>query len=690
MNRPDKKMVNLNVLVVEDDKDTREILRFILGQESARVMVAGTVPEAIEAYQSSPVDVLIADLGMPGANGYALIALIRAYDKQMGRRTPAIALTAFTSPADRETALAAGFQVYMSKPFDPANLIETIAGLMGAPPRSVATTIKERHAEIMRRWFDEAHRAASARGLPAPAFHNLMPKFLSALALNRARFGRLSIRQQNLLERHLSVRIRQGFDLAEIIEEIEILGRVVAEMWESRPPDQRPDAEDIQRFFGALNAASTLVAEMFRKHMLEDEQTEKRYARLLQQIASEALGRDAQRFRSRLVDVVRLIMEAMRADAAALLLLEPGGNALATAASVGVAEGVVERYPTPLDPATFVGHVAAHEEPTAVSDPLTAAVEIDEALKRKGVRSLLGVRIPALHGLKGVLYVGMSANQPFSARDLQSIETLAERLELHLDNATLYASLEEKSRDLEEKVHALTVERAMRERYASILSHDLLGPLNVARMASALLMSDPQKQSGLASKINISLDRAERMIRDLLDASRIRANERLSLHLDECVLANVARGVIEELAALHEERFVLRIEEDIHGIWDAEQLRRAIWNLATNAVKYGDPDRPVTIRGRRDLDQVEVSVHNYGAEIGAEAQARLFDPFSRATPAQTGGKPGWGLGLTIVRGCAEAHGGSVSLQSNPAEGTTFFLRLPLDSRPYQPEQEAAA
>src|SRR5690242_15328283 len=218
---------------------------------------------------------------MPGANGYALIALIRAHDKQLGRSTPAIALTAYTSPADQETALAAGFQRYMSKPFDPARIIEMILNLLEQPQGNVATSIKKHHDEIIRLWNNEARQSASARGLPAPAFDNLMSEFLSVLG-SGGELGRLSGRQRDLIERHVSARIRQGFDLAEIIEEIAILGRVVSQMWETDRAEQRPHREDIQRFFGELNAASTIVADVFREHMLEDEQTEKRYARLLQ------------------------------------------------------------------------------------------------------------------------------------------------------------------------------------------------------------------------------------------------------------------------------------------------------------------------------------------------------------------------------------------------------------------------
>jgi CheY-like chemotaxis protein len=78
-------------------------------------------------------DVVIADIAMPDYNGYALIAQIREEDERAGRTTPAIALTAFTSAADHERALSAGFQEYMAKPFDPGELIATVSKLLHTP-----------------------------------------------------------------------------------------------------------------------------------------------------------------------------------------------------------------------------------------------------------------------------------------------------------------------------------------------------------------------------------------------------------------------------------------------------------------------------------------------------------------------------------------------------------------------------
>jgi signal transduction histidine kinase/CheY-like chemotaxis protein len=683
------------ILIVDDDEDTCEMLRFILQQAGGHVITAGSVAEAFESYKSASPVVVVADIGMPEYDGYALISLIRAHDKKLGRTTPVIALTAYTSPADKETALAAGFQKYISKPFDPGEIIEEIRRSSSietrsqsgkASPANIAIIIREHHDEIIRLWTEESRRSASARGLTRPQFENLMPVFLSELAATDTEFGHLSGRQRDLIENHLSTRLRQGFDLAEIIDEIAILGHVVARMWETSPIEQRPDALDIQRFFGELSSASTLVADMFREHMAKDEQTEKRYTRLLQLVASEALGIGEQPLQDRLKDVLELVMEAMDAQVAVLLLFDSEARTLLTAASAGVANGVLEQYASTLDPSSFAGQVATHEEPTAVLDVVTTELQVNDALKQNGIHSLLGVRLPPRHKLMGVLYIGLSNTRAFLPNEVRRIETLADQLTLHLDNAKLYA-------DLQDKINALTLERGLRERFMSVLVHDLRGPLTVAKMGSTMLIHKPElldERRELAAKIDTNIDRAERMIRDLLDTNRIRANERLPLNLAECDLAAIARLVIGELSSIYGERFILKQEDGVRGIWDAEELRRALWNLTINAVKYGAPDKPITITVKASISEAQMSVHNYGSVIAPEDQSHIFDSFTRTQGAQAKGKIGWGLGLTLVRGCTEAHGGRVTVESSAALGTTFTIHLPQDARSYQAGFEPAA
>ncbi len=123
------------VLVVEDDADTRELLKVLLESQAAEVTAVSSVQEALACYDQSPPRVIVADIGMPEYNGYTLIGRVRARDRERGKSiVPAIALTAFTTAIDRDTVLSAGFQVHMPKPFEPARLISVIAELAAKYP----------------------------------------------------------------------------------------------------------------------------------------------------------------------------------------------------------------------------------------------------------------------------------------------------------------------------------------------------------------------------------------------------------------------------------------------------------------------------------------------------------------------------------------------------------------------------
>jgi CheY-like chemotaxis protein len=113
----------LRILVVEDDADTREAIAFLLVGAGAVVETAANVPDAFHAARTRPPDVLVCDIGLPGEDGYALVRRLRAE----GRTTPAVALTAFARVADRERALAAGFQGHLAKPVEPGKLFRTLA-----------------------------------------------------------------------------------------------------------------------------------------------------------------------------------------------------------------------------------------------------------------------------------------------------------------------------------------------------------------------------------------------------------------------------------------------------------------------------------------------------------------------------------------------------------------------------------
>jgi CheY-like chemotaxis protein len=121
----------LRVLLVDDEPDARDALGGILQLHGAVVHAAGSAADAIARLQHEAYDVLLADIGMPGADGYDLIRYVRALEDESSHM-PAAAVTAFASDADRRRALDAGFQVHLSKPVDPAALVATVA-VLGRP-----------------------------------------------------------------------------------------------------------------------------------------------------------------------------------------------------------------------------------------------------------------------------------------------------------------------------------------------------------------------------------------------------------------------------------------------------------------------------------------------------------------------------------------------------------------------------
>ena len=232
----------------------------------------------------------------------------------------------------------------------------------------------------------------------------------------------------------------------------------------------------------------------------------------------------------------------------------------------------------------------------------------------------------------------------------------------------------------QELIARLEQERALREQFVSALTHDLRTPLSAARMSAQLVgrtPGDPDRVQNHSARVISNIDRADKMIRDLLDANSIRAGEPLPLHRVHCELRARFQETLDELATVHGDRFDLVASRPVEGSWDAASLQRALENLCHNAVKYGSPHARIGVYLGVAGGEVEIAVHNEGEPIDPEDQQRLFRTFQRTASARSSRSGGWGIGLTLVKGVAEAHGGSVAVQSAHGAGTTFTLRIPL-------------
>jgi hypothetical protein len=133
MSKPDVsrqlELTGVKVLVVEDDADARDLLVLILQTYGAESLAVDSAIRALEELDHWKPDVLVSDIGLPEHDGYELIRRIRRLPAEHGGRTPAAALTAFTSSEDRLRALASGYQLHIAKPFEPAMLVAAVASL---------------------------------------------------------------------------------------------------------------------------------------------------------------------------------------------------------------------------------------------------------------------------------------------------------------------------------------------------------------------------------------------------------------------------------------------------------------------------------------------------------------------------------------------------------------------------------
>jgi sigma-B regulation protein RsbU (phosphoserine phosphatase) len=227
-------------------------------------------------------------------------------------------------------------------------------------------------------------------------------------------------------------------------------------------------------------------------------------------------------------------------------------------------------------------------------------------------------------------------------------------------------------------LEAQAKERALAaEQMIGIVSHDLRNPLSSIGLGTQLLAESPLDgdQRRTLERIARATKRANTLIADLLDFTQARLGKGLSVSLGSIDLHESIAHAVEELTPIYKHR---RLEHVARGAGacrgDANRLAQLVGNLVTNAMTYGDPSLPVTVTSASEDDGCTLTVHNHGAPIPPEVQARIFEPMTRASQANAGRSVG--LGLFIVREIAQAHGGTVTVESSESAGTTFCATFP--------------
>lgn len=267
------------------------------------------------------------------------------------------------------------------------------------------------------------------------------------------------------------------------------------------------------------------------------------------------------------------------------------------------------------------------------------------------------------------------------------VADITERVQARYKLEQLNQDLE---RRVEERTEALQNAILSKDKYLAAASHDLLQPLNAARlMISALQDSQlPEQETRMVHQVHRALEGAEELLADLLDISKL-DQQAMTPDLVYTDLENLLRGLGEEFEAVAANAgldFRLRLKPALVRT-DPRMLTRIVRNLLSNAFRY-TTSGGVVLGIRRAGDKLRVEVWDTGVGIAEDKLEEIFTEFHQLLPQGTGGRQGVGLGLAIVERMVRILGYQVDVSSRPGRGSRFVVTLPLER--VQPALRGAA
>lgn len=243
--------------------------------------------------------------------------------------------------------------------------------------------------------------------------------------------------------------------------------------------------------------------------------------------------------------------------------------------------------------------------------------------------------------------------------------------------------------------HELSDTVRAKDESLAMLAHELRNPLSALQTASRLLDSD--KATAMSIKlagdvVGRQVAQMARLLDDLLDVTRIRLH-RLELRREQCDMAPIVRSAIEATQPLMDAKsHTLRVEvpeQKIEIVADPARLSQVISNLLANSARYTEPAGRIELRLWQDGPEVTIEVRDNGIGIPPESLNAVFGMFAQLPAARPRAKAGLGIGLALVRGIVELHGGTVqAFSEGENRGSVFTVRLPTTA-PGSPQTAAS-
>jgi len=387
-----------------------------------------------------------------------------------------------------------------------------------------------------------------------------------------------------------------------------------------------------------------------------------------------------------------------------VIILDSGGTILYTSeaprASLTGAQLVrlaeVARDPVPrghfgvIDLGPPVGQIRYYVRPIANAGPSVASILAGAPTIGVGAPRLL---VGILTSAPIILIASIIVGYVIAGRNIKPVDTIIDEIEAITDGRSLHRRVVD-MKETEELARLSTTLNAMLvrlernfvslRRFTADASHELKTPLTVLRAGVERAITHPATPPVVMEVLEetlVEVNRMSEIVDSLLTLARVDEG-RAPLHLEPTDLRDLL-GEIAETASILGEHASVEVsvgipESPLVLPLDRARVRQLLLNLLTNATKYTRKGGSVAITCAAEADSVVVKVVDTGVGIAAGDLPHVFDRFWRADAARsrTGQRPGTGLGLAICQWIAEAHGGSIEVQSRRGEGTTFTVSLP--------------
>jgi signal transduction histidine kinase len=295
------------------------------------------------------------------------------------------------------------------------------------------------------------------------------------------------------------------------------------------------------------------------------------------------------------------------------------------------------------------------------------------------------IRNAEIKGAKGIVDI-------LSTQLAQALENINLFEQLYQAQKDLQYKIKERTKDLEKALEKVKKASNLKTEFVSAVSHEFRTPLTSIKGYASLLIQNkfgklPEPIKIRLERINQQADNLVGMINDLLDISRIESG-RLRINVEEIDITGLIKSVNDYLFPQLEKKNIqlsTSLDPELKIKADEQLIQRALINILSNAVKFTQEGKKITVYARDKGDFVEISVKDQGPGISPEDKDNIFKEFYRTDDAT--GIEGSGLGLSLVRNIVRMHQGRVSVESVLGKGSIFNLCFPKKIQPLKNNKE---